>query len=63
MDLLQCPECRQHFVVSDARDRSDWRCARCNGELEVVVCGIPGPPKRIAQALSAQFLEVKPPPH
>lgn len=57
MDLLQCPGCRQRFIVNTAGSGSHWRCSRCCCELELVASSIPGPADQIASVLCAEFLD------
>jgi len=62
MDLLQCPACRQRFLVTDAARESRWSCANCQSGLELVVRSIPGAAEGIAAALDARLLEFPSPP-
>jgi hypothetical protein len=57
MDLLQCPGCRQRFIVAEAGTSSQWRCVGCKCELELIARSIPGPAERVAEVLSARFLD------
>lgn len=57
MDLLQCPGCRQRFIVGEAGEGAEWRCSRCRCELELVARSIPGPANQVARVLSALFLD------
>lgn len=57
MDLLQCPGCRQRFLITDAGSGWGWCCPNCRGELEPAVRSIPGSAKRISSALNARFLD------
>jgi len=56
MDLLQCPGCRQRFIVAEAGEGSEWRCTGCRCELELIARSIPGPADQVARVLSALFL-------
>jgi hypothetical protein len=56
MDLLQCPGCRQRFIVADAGVGAEWRCTGCRCELELIARSIPGEPDQLARVLSALFL-------
>jgi len=57
MDLLQCPGCRQRFIVVEAREGAEWRCTGCRCELELIARSIPGPVERVARVLSALLLD------
>lgn len=56
MDLLQCPGCRQRFIVAEAGEGAEWRCTGCRCELELIARSIPGPADQVARVLSALFL-------
>lgn len=57
MDLFDCPNCKQRYVVADAGDGSGWTCPACGAALHLVVRRLPGSADAVATALEARLLD------
>lgn len=57
MDLLECAVCDRRFLVPHAVEGPSRRCPRDDGELRLVVRGLPGKTAEIEAALNAVSLE------
>jgi hypothetical protein len=56
MDFLECPDCRERYVVRDAGRWDDPICRDCGTELRLVAEGLPGDGEQIEDALHANFV-------
>jgi hypothetical protein len=61
LDLLECAVCDRRFLVAHAGEDPRRRCPHDDGELHLVVRGLPGTPLQIEAALNAVRLDAEPP--
>lgn len=56
MDFLECPNCRERYVVADATGHEKRNCRDCGSELRLVAEGLTGSGDQIEQALQARYI-------
>lgn len=53
MDFLECPDCRERYVVADDEGSEAWICSRCGADLRLVAWHMPGRQEELVDALHA----------